>query len=190
MNYSAHIMRFFSAPVRALLLTPLLKFALKDVKDNPIRHGRAATQRPAKGIELVDMSDNMIDYLAEALSYAYSDDPIGYLFKGKELDMQLVQQFLLRKKEAVKWFRENPAKQLVTETRMQRDGSRLICRRATHYLESGLLTEAKLLFARATEIDETNQDAWLGLADALLELGLLEESARARARANPIVADD
>jgi hypothetical protein len=185
MKYSPHINRFLSAPARALLLTPLLKFTLKSMRDKP--QAQAAMTGPSEGIEMVrNMPDFMIDLLAEGLSYACGDDPVGYLFQGKATDTLLVQKFLLRKDAAVKWFKDTPTNQVVGQEQIQRDGATLICRKAKQRLEAGLFSEAKLLFLRATEIDATSKDAWSGLADALLDLGLTEEAALARIRANEI----
>lgn len=131
------------------------------------------------------MPDFMIQYLAEGLSYACGDDPIGYLFGSKAMDTRLVQEFLLGKDAAMMWFKDAPTTQIVSEQQMHRDGSMLLCRKAQQRLESGLFSEAKLLFHRATEIDQTNEKAWLGLADAFVALGLLDEAATARRRANP-----
>lgn len=187
MKDRTHIGRFLSAPARKFLLQPLLKASMKSMRDNA--DVRSKLQGPTEGIEsLLDLPDFMLDRLAEAMCQAAGDDPMAIL-QGKEIDNKLVQQYMLKKKDATTWFEENPATPIVSEQKMIRDGSLLVCRKALGRFDAGMFSQARNLYERATEIDPTNPTAWLGLADALTALKRVDEAALARARGQCLAAE-
>lgn len=185
MKDPTHISRFLSGPVRKFGLRPFLQFVLKNIRDNA--EVRAKMEGPTEGIEsLLDLPDFMIDHIAEAMSRA-SGDELKEMLKG--VNNKFVQMYMLEKQDAVLWFDENPPTLAVTEERLARDGSMLICRKALGRFDAGMFSQARNLYERATEIDSTNATAWIGLADALTALQRDEEAAIARARGQYLKAE-
>jgi len=100
-----------------------------------------------------------------------------------QMDPKRVNELMMRKKEVVDWFHHIPDKSKLSQEKLNRDGSMLLCRRGSSRFECGLFREAVIFYKRAVEVDGGNKDAWLGLADAFEATGDKAEATKARAMA-------
>lgn len=163
---------------------------LTELRDNPDARARFAEHMEPEGLEnLLGMPDFVLDLIAgalreallEGLEEARKKDPHATIDQVKPTDARL-QELLARQESLTEWFSANSPLQPVSEEKMKRDGSQLVCRKARDRFNAGMFAQARNLFARAAEIDPTHGEAWLGMADAMTELGLDEEAAIARTR--------